>query len=162
MSLSDEYSPADLAKLLIERCGSADAAEEFLKSTLAEVRPQAKGDGGDGGGDGGTPAPTIQRTIHLSDDPVGILSTQKKKKRAIVVSPAAEEPADSKLVAEEHNFTLQQLEMIKAKVHHEWPPTCPPPTALPARARALCAPVPYASSRCPFTTRLAARRRCSP
>ena len=65
MSLSDEYSPADLAKLLIERCGSADAAEEFLKSTLAEVRPQAKGDGGDGGGDGGTPAPTIQRTIHL-------------------------------------------------------------------------------------------------
>ena len=149
MSLSDEYSPDDLAKLLIERCGSADAAEEFIQSTLAAVRPQGKGDGGDGGGDGGTPA---------------LLSTQKKKKRAIVVSSAAEEPADSTMVAEEHNFTLQQLEMIKAKVHHEMAthPTCPPPTAPPARARALCAPVPYASSRCPLATRLAARRRCSP
>ena len=115
MSLSDEFdSPADLAKLLVERFeGTDDTAEEFLQLTLAELRAQEKGDGGDGGGDGGTPSPTIQRIIHRTDDPV--LPSQKKKKRAIIVSPAAEEPAENSLVAEEHNFTLQQLEMIKAK-----------------------------------------------
>ena len=115
MSLSDALfancSPADLAKLLTNRCG--DTAEDFLKQTLDELRSQGKEDGGDGGGDGGTPAPKI----HKPDDQV--LATQES---AIIVPPkrpAAEAPADSTLVAKEHDHTLQQLEMIKAKVRRE-------------------------------------------
>jgi hypothetical protein len=67
MSLSDEFdSPADLAKLLVERFeGTDDTAEKFLQRTLAELRAQEKGDGGDGGGDGGTPSPTIQRSVYI-------------------------------------------------------------------------------------------------
>ena len=113
MSLSGEYSAADLANLLINRCGGVDAAEDFLQRTRTALRQQGKEDGGDGGGDGGTPAPKI----HKPDDQV--LATQES---AIIVPPkrpAAEAPADSTLVAKEHDDTLQQLEMIKAKVRRE-------------------------------------------
>ena len=118
MSLSDALfancSPADLAKLLTNRfAGTEETAEDFLQRTLAALRAQGKEDGGDGGGDGGTPAPKV----HKPDDQV--LATQES---AIIVPPkrpAAEAPADSTLVAKEHDHTLQQLEMIKAKVRRE-------------------------------------------
>lgn len=88
-------------------------------------------DGGDGGGDGGTPAPKI----HKPDDQV--LATRPS------TGPAAEAPADSTLVAKEHDHTLQQLEMIKAKVlyavnDHALYSTCPPP---PPRRRPRTHPV---------------------
>ena len=107
MSLSGEYSAADLANLLINRCGGVDAAEDFLQRTRTALRQQGKEDGGDGGGDGGTPAPKI----HKPDDQV--LATRPS------TGPAAEAPAESTLVAKEHDHTLQQLEMIKAKVRRE-------------------------------------------
>ena len=134
MSLTDAFDkPDQLANLLIDRLEGVDAAEDFLQRTLAAVRSQGKEDGGDGGGDGGTPA----QKSHKPDDQV--LATQKKKKKsAIIVSPAAEAPAE----APADDQTLQQLEMIKAKVRredHALYSTCPPPTA-PPPARAPFAP----------------------
>ena len=114
MSLTDAFDkPDQLANLLIDRLEGVDAAEDFLQRTLAAVRSQGKEDGGDGGGDGGTPA----QKAHKPDDQV--LATQES---AIIVPPkrpAAEAPADSTLVAKDHDHTLQQLEMIKAKVRRE-------------------------------------------
>ena len=113
MSVSDELGdPALLAKLLNVRCGSSDAAEDFLQRTIDALRQQVKdsmAQGGNDNGDGGTPAPTLVE----SNSRANLVVKPQKPPSALVV---VKHPGDGTMVDAEHQHTLEQLDMIKAKV----------------------------------------------